>query len=89
MLFSSSRQQVITEPVVVAVQFPQQVIDDDAASQNDTGFIHLHQLVALIIAVIFFMAVGIADGIFKQTIYCVLTTIFFFTLPCSSEVPLP
>ena len=38
------RDRVITEPVVIAVQFPQKVIDDDAASQNDTGFIHLQDV---------------------------------------------
>ena len=51
--------------ISTATMFPQQVIDDDTASQNDTGFIHLHQLVALIIAVIFFVTAGIAGGIFK------------------------
>ena len=36
--------------------------------RNDTGFVHLHQPVALIIAVIFLMAAGTADG-FKTRKY--------------------
>ena len=55
------QHQVIAEPVIISVQFSYQIIDEDTAGQNDTFFIHLHQLVALIIAVIGLLPVRAAD----------------------------